>query len=210
MLTILKFCCSILVSKMKGGYTIKNNYKTCQEWLPFDKILDDGIIVSNNHYIKVIKIFPINYELKSNLEREAILNSYKLFLKVCDFDFQILIQSRKENFNSYISKLNKQILEERDSQLSKISKSYIDYIQNKNSIQNSSPKNFYILISSQNENYITDFNMKQIRNDLNSKYLSIKDALSRCGNIILDIDSRQDVEKIMLSFYNFRKCLTFI
>ena len=75
---------------------IKNNLKT-QDWLPFDKVLENGIIINKNSYIKIIKIKPINYDLKSNLEKEAILNSYKLFLKTCDFNIQILIQSKKEN-----------------------------------------------------------------------------------------------------------------
>ena len=77
-----------------------------QEWLPFDNILDDGIIkLKDERYIKIIKINPINYELKSELEKEAILNSYKIFLKTCDFNIQILIQSKKENLNNHILKL---------------------------------------------------------------------------------------------------------
>ena len=87
---------------MKGGVIIKLCSKTSQEWLLLDKVFDDGIFISNNRYVKIIKVFPINYELKSDLEKEAILNSYKLFLKVCDFDIQILIQSRKENLDSHI------------------------------------------------------------------------------------------------------------
>ena len=69
----------------------KNNL-SLQEWLPFDKIMDGGIIkLKNNDYIKIIKIIPINYNLKSELEKEAILNSYKIFLKTCNFNLQILI-----------------------------------------------------------------------------------------------------------------------
>lgn len=68
-----------------------------QDWLPFQKILDNGIIkLEENLYVKIIQINPINFNLKSELEKEAILNSYKLFLKTCNFDIQILIQSNKE------------------------------------------------------------------------------------------------------------------
>ena len=46
-----------------------------QEWIPIDKIFDNGIIkLKNKNYIKIIKINPINFSLKSNLEKEAILN----------------------------------------------------------------------------------------------------------------------------------------
>ena len=173
----------------------------------FDKILEDGILVSNNKYIKIIKVLPINYELKSDLEKEAILNSYKLFLKVCDFDIQILIQSRKESLDSYISQIRKQIEEEKNEKIFNVSNFYIEYIENQNKLQNSSSKNFYILFSSQIENNENEFNIKQVREDLNGKYLKIKDSLSRCGNLIFDINTRKDVEKIIYSFYNFRKSL---
>lgn len=176
----------------------------------FDKILEDGILVSNNKYIKIIKVLPINYELKSDLEKEAILNSYKLFLKVCDFDIQILIQSRKESLDSYISQIRKQIEEEKNEKIFNVSNFYIEYIENQNKLQNSSSKNFYILFNSQIENNENEFNIKQIREDLNSKYLKIRDSLSRCGNLIFDINTRKDVEKIIYSFYNFRKNLNLI
>ena len=204
-MTILKIRSNILVIEKKGGLTIKS----VQEWLLLDKILDDGIFVSNGKYIKMIKVFPINYELKSDLEKEAILNSYKLFLKICDFDIQILIQSRKENLDSHIIQIKNQIKDEKNEKLYDISNSYIEYIKDKNQHQNSSSKNFYILISSQIENSNNEFSIKTIREDLNNKYYKIKDSLSRCGNIVVDINNKSDVEKIMYSFYNFRKSLIF-
>lgn len=42
-----------------------------QEWIPFDKFLDKGIIkLKTNEYVKVLRVVPINYSLKSNLEKE--------------------------------------------------------------------------------------------------------------------------------------------
>lgn len=194
---------------MKGGGRIKN-VTSVQEWLPFDKILEDGIIVNKNKYIKLIKIIPINYDLKSNLEKESILNSYKLFLKICDFDIQILIQSKKENLDLYISHINEQIKSEMNSKLEIISKSYIDYIQNQNRVKNSSSKNFYILTSyhvenSNNEKELN--NTKIVKENLNERYFKIKETLSRCGNLVFEVSSRKETENIMYSFCNLRKSL---
>ena len=73
-----------------------------QEWLPFDKILENGIIrLKDSSYLKLLKIIPINFNLKSELEKEAILNSYNIFLKTCNFNFQILIQSNKEDLSKH-------------------------------------------------------------------------------------------------------------
>ena len=67
--------------------------------------------MKNNKYIKILKIIPINYNLKSDLEKNSILNSYQLFLKTCNFDIQILIQSTKDYilFNFYINSQSLQI-----------------------------------------------------------------------------------------------------
>ena len=61
---------------------MKNKINSVQEWLPYVYIYDNGIIkLKNNSFVKIIKVSPINFNLKSNLEKEAILNSYKTFLK---------------------------------------------------------------------------------------------------------------------------------
>lgn len=83
---------------------MKKKLNTVQKWLPFEKVLENGIIkLKNNSYVKILKISPINFNLKSNLEKESILNSYKIFLKTCNFDIQILIQSNKEDLSKHIS-----------------------------------------------------------------------------------------------------------
>ena len=86
--------------------------RSVQDWLPIQKILEKGIIkLKDSSYVKILKVIPINYNLKSELEKEAILNSYKIFLKTCNFDIQILIQSNKDYilFNFYINSQSLQI-----------------------------------------------------------------------------------------------------
>ena len=47
--------------------------KSIQEWISIDNISDDGIIkLKNQKYVKIMKIVPINYNLKSDLEKNAI------------------------------------------------------------------------------------------------------------------------------------------
>ena len=105
-----------------------NNNKniSIQEWLPIEKIFDNGIIkLKNNNYIKIIKIIPINYNLKSELEKEAILNSYKIFLKTCNFNLQILIQSNKEDLSQHISNIKNSVKKE-NNKIKEISEEYIN------------------------------------------------------------------------------------
>lgn len=174
-----------------------------QDWLPFQKILDNGIIkIEENLYVKIIQINPINFNLKSELEKEAILNSYKLFLKTCNFDIQILIQSNKEDLSKHISKINSQKNIEKEN-IKKISENYIGYIKRLNQNKKSSNKRFYIII----KNIKTHENIKteeMIIEELNDNFYKIKECLARCGNVVKDITTKDQIISLLYSFVNTR------
>ena len=176
-----------------------------QEWLPFDSILEKGIVkLKTNEYIKIINVIPINYNLKSELEKEGILNSYKTFLKTCNFDIQILIQSNKEDLSKHISKIKEKIKEENDLNLLKISEKYIEYITRLNNEKKSSSKNFYAIIKRMG-NVEQKEEEEIIISDLNEKFFKIKECLSRCGNTAIEIQTKEETKKILYSFFNTRK-----
>ena len=181
-----------------------NKIKSAQEWIPYKKILENGIVIlKDNSYIKIIKISPINFNLKSELEKEAILNSYKIFLKTCNFNFQILIQSNKEDLSKHIEDINKNSLNE-ENQIQNISKNYISYIQSLNHSKKSSSKNFYIILKYKNNNKeITNIQDLAIE-ELNDEYFKIKDCLSRCGNLVTDFSDKNQIISILFSFLNSR------
>lgn len=190
----------------KGGIKIlkKETLNSTQSWLQFNKILQNGIIKTNDKYVKIIKVIPINFNLKSEMEKEAILNSYKIFLKTFNSDLQILIQSKKEDLSKHISCVEFQKHNENDT-VQKISQNYIYYIKELNKKKKSSTKNFYIIIKSQNTNKeVEDFEALAC-DELNEKYLKIKDCLVRCGNRIINIDNKEDVINILFSFLNSQK-----
>lgn len=190
---------------------IKIKEKTTKEWIPLEKIYKDGTIkLKNNNYIKIIKIMPINYNLKSELEKKSIINSYKIFLKTCNFPIQILIQSKKENLDDHILKIQKNI--EKNKKIEDIGKEYIKYIKSINLSKKSSTKEFYIVINNEKNN--TKNNTKNnieieeiIKNELNEKYFKIKECLSRCGNSVQEISEKEETIKILFSFLNTRKNL---
>ena len=187
------------------GVWVFINKKTVQEWLPIKQIFKDGIIESeNNYYIKILEVIPINYNLKSDLEKEAILNSYKIFFKTCNFDIQILIQSNKEDLSHHISKIRKNILKKENKYLKNLAENYIQYISSLNINKKSASKKFYIIIKNNPINK-NEKNIEIIRQDLNEKYLKIKECLSRCGNKVIVLDEKEEILKIFFSFLNTKK-----
>ncbi len=183
---------------------IKN--KTLQEWLPIKEIDKKGVVkLKNNNLIKIIKVNPINYNLKSDLEKESILNSYKIFLKTCNFDIQILIQSNKEDLSHHINNIQNNISKKENKYLEKISKNYIQYINKINSERKSSSKDFYIIISNENKKNNNIQTEELLKNDLKEKYFKIKECLSRTGNSVQEISNREKIEKLFFSILNVKK-----
>lgn len=177
-----------------------------QQWLPLEEILENGIIkINKNKYIKILKIIPINYNLKSNLEKKTILNSYKILLKTCNFNIQILIQSNKEDLSQHISNIEKNIDKKENKYLKEISENYIKFIQNLNYSRSSASKDFYLIIS--NENLENFDSIEIIENDLKEKYFKIKECLSRCGNDVIELNNKKIILKIFYSLLNTRKFL---
>lgn len=156
--------------------------------------------MKNGNYVKIIKVIPINFNLKSDLEKDSILNSYKIFLKTCNFDIQIIVQSNKEDLSNHIYKIkNKCKLE--SNEIINISENYITYIENLNSKKSSSSKNYFILIKkspivkeNNNENIII--------NELNDRFYKIKECLARCGNSVFEINKRESIINILNTFFN--------
>ena len=142
---------------------------------------------------------PINFNLKSNLEKEAILNSYKIFLKTCNFDMQILVRSTQEDISKQINMVKNKVEDENEN-LKQISEEYIKYLKNLIQNKESSSKQFFILI----KNIPEKNDEKIVQEDLNDKYLKIKECLSRCGNFVYEIDSKEDVQMLLSSFFKIQ------
>ncbi len=192
---------------MKNVFNLKENNNTVQDWLPIEKIFNNGIVkLKNGNYIKIIKIIPINYNLKSELEKEAILNSYKIFLKTCNFNLQILIQSNKEDLSKHISSVNNSTKKE-SKNIKKIADDYINFLNELNINKKSATKNFFIIIK-KDKKIIEKNNFENINNmesiifdELNDDFLKIKDTLSRCGNLIIDVNNKNICKNILFSFF---------
>ncbi len=192
---------------MKGGKNIKE--KTAQEWIPVDSFDKEGFIkMKNLDIIKVLKVEPINYNLKSDLEKESILNSYKIFLKTCNFNIQIIIQSNKQDLSEHINQIEKNIQKKENKIIKNLGKKYIKFINDINSSKKNSSKIFYLIISDNLKKIENASNAEEIiKADLKEKYFKVKECLARCGNSVTEVESKNELIEIIDSFLNARKYL---
>jgi len=191
--------CFIIYLILEKGEWLNLKQKSSQSYYPYQTILDNGIIKLDDGYIKIIKVYPINYELKSNLEKEAILNNYKLFLKTCNFNFQILIQSKKENLSNYISNLK--INTNGNEKIARLSNDYLAYISALEQENKSSSKEFFIILKVGFNEHHKNEEENLAQNELLDQFYKIKETLSRCGNMVQQIESAKETEEFLKDFY---------
>jgi hypothetical protein len=168
-----------------------------QSWFCVEDILENGtILTKENSKIRILKIEPINFFLRSEMEKEVVLNSYKNIFKSINFDIQIIIQSTKEDLSTnidYIKSKNKEVLNQQSSR-QQLLNNYIEYIESLNQIKKSNNKNFYIVIKESPE-----------QNQLDEKVNKIKELLERCGNRGAVINSKNELIKVIETFYKIRR-----
>lgn len=126
-------------------------------------------------------------------------------MKTCNFDIQIVIQSSKSDLSKQISKIKEAVNKENNLNLLKISEKYINFITKINNEKKSSSKNFYIIIKSIPSQELKENGEKIAISELNENFFKIKECLSRCGNMAYEITEKEELKKILFSFFNTRK-----
>ena len=151
-----------------------------------------------------MKIIPINFNLKTQMEKEAILNSYKIFLKTCNFDIQILIQSKKEDLSNHIKNIKKNSQKEKSKIIKKYIEKYNEFIQEKNNKNKAATKNIFLIIKNNELKTNNQQNEENIIQELDEKYFKIKESLNRCGNTVIEL-SKDESKNVIFSFLNSKK-----
>lgn len=167
---------------------------------PIKNIYNGVIETKDKRLCKVIEVYPINFYLKSVSEQESILYQYKNFLNMCNFDIQILVQSKKKDLDNHILKIEKNIELEKDEKIKKLMEEYINMI-NSEVKKSAITKRFFIIFSS--DILGKNFSKNRALLDLEEKTLKIKNALLSCGNDIREFDKdNKELINIIYTYMN--------
>lgn len=82
------------VDPKAGDKTEDPTIKTVQEFVPFEDIRDNTIVLSNHKYRAVIECSATNYNLKTPAERSIIEASFQRFLNTVTFPITFFLQTR--------------------------------------------------------------------------------------------------------------------
>ncbi|OGN16113.1 MAG: hypothetical protein A3J47_03345 [Candidatus Yanofskybacteria bacterium RIFCSPHIGHO2_02_FULL_43_22] len=120
--------------------------QTTSQLVPISDIREGIVILKNGSLRMVLGVSAINFELRSNDEQVAILQSFQRFLNSADFPIQMVISSRKLIIDTYLKTVD-QIAESTDNELMKIQASeYSRFVKELSSLSNIMSKKFYVVL----------------------------------------------------------------
>lgn len=185
------------------------NKLSVQNWLPVSDVKDGVVILKNGKYIKLIEVIPINFRLKTFQEKKSILINYKGFLKGCNFDLQIFIQSRRANIDPHLKMMAAFYSKEVNENVKIMNAGYTNLLRDLASKKKSISRRFFIVVP-----YVkpVDISIKNIKfddivQDLNQKCDKIRDFLKKCGNKTIErktLDENRELMNVYYSLLNIR------
>ncbi len=120
--------------------------QSTHQFVDVKEIRNGTVVLKNGNFRGVLMVSSLNFSLKSNDEKKAIINSFQNLLNSLDFTTQIIIHSRPLNLSEYFSFL-KEKQGEQDNELLKIQTSeYLDFVDELIELSNIMSKFFYIVV----------------------------------------------------------------
>jgi len=119
---------------------------SCQQHIKIAEIQDNTMTLKDGGIRSILKISPVNFDLKSEDEQNGIIYSYQEFLNTLEFPIQIVIKSKKLDIDGYLEKMNKIYTDQTSDLLKTLTSNYIEYIAKLVEIADIMQKEFYIVI----------------------------------------------------------------
>ncbi len=198
------------------------NAKATQDFVPIENIRDGIMELRDGSLRAVILASSINFSLKSEDERTAILLQFQDFVNSLDFSIQILAQSRRLDIRPYLALLENQ----RKNQLNNLMKiqiqEYIEFIKSFTENTNIMTKSFFVIVpyspsviqtkkgfsggllsknssSSISENSAEKF--EENRTQLEQRVSVVEQGLTRCGIRIARLGT-EEITELLYKIFN--------
>lgn len=95
----------LLFGKQLAQIQMAQYQNSTQKWLPIADIQEGVVITKDGRYIKILEVLPVNFELKSPIERQNIIYYYASYLKIAPDNLQIKVLTQKADIEGYVNRL---------------------------------------------------------------------------------------------------------
>jgi type IV secretory pathway VirB4 component len=117
-----------------------------QAFLPFAEVKKGVVVMKDGSLRAVILVSSLNFALKSDDEKNAILMSYQSFLNSLDFPIQLIAYSRKIDLSAYLAQVQAAAGEQTNPLIKVQTEEYQKFITELLESSNIMEKRFYVVV----------------------------------------------------------------
>lgn len=159
----------------------------------------DGILIlPNNEYCAILKVSSLNFELRSEEEQDAIMDTYESFLNSVGSSLQILIRTREIDMDKYLDDLKLRLDDEPEQIYRDQLKNYDEFIRTLIQSNKILTRHFYIVVPYHARNK-ADFEL--VKEQIGLKLDIVAKGMMRIGMHTKELSSLETLE-LFYSFYS--------
>lgn len=159
----------------------------------------DGILMlPNNEYRAILQVSSLNFELRSEEEQDAIMDTYESFLNSVGSSLQILIRTREIDMDKYLEDLKIRLDDEKEQVYRDQLQNYDEFIRTLIQSNKILTRHFYIVVPYHASNK-ADFEL--VQEQLNLKLDIVAKGMMRIGMHTKELSSLETLD-LFYSFYS--------
>jgi hypothetical protein len=155
-------------------------------------------MLPGNQYRAVLHVSSLNFELKSEDEQDAIIDTYESFLNSVGSNLQILIRTREIDMDKYLEDLRERLHGEKEAIYRSQLKNYDEFVRSLITTNKILTRHFYLVIPFTASSK-TEFEL--IREQLGLKVDIVAKGMTRLGMHTRQLTSLEILD-LFYSFYN--------
>ncbi len=189
--------------------------KATQEFVPIREVRDGIVVLKDGTMRGVLLASSLNFSLKSDDERNAIILQFQDFLNSLDFAVQISIQSRRLDIRPYIALLEDRYKEQMNDLMKIQTREYIDFIRKFTETTSIMTKSFFVVVpydpaiidikstkitgifqkkTTGEQEKTKQQSFEENRTQLEQRVSVVEQGLSRCGIRVVRLGTEEVIE----------------
>jgi hypothetical protein len=177
----------------------KSNAKvSSRKQIDIQGVRDGVLLLPNNQYRLILKVSAINFELKSEDEQDALIDTYQSFLNSLSCGLQILIRVREMDMEKYVHDLKARLSGEKELVYRDQITYYTDFVSKLARNNRILARHFYVVVPYEARDE-TDF--EYVKEQLYLNCDIVGKGLARLGMQTLSLSSLEVLD-LFYAYYN--------
>ncbi len=174
-----------------------NNRKSSRGQIAIEGVREGIVILPKHRYARILQVSSINFELMSEEEQDALIDTYRSFLNSLNISFQILVRVREMDVDRYLESFRTKTANEKEKIYKTQAENYVQFVQKLVKSNKILSRTFYIVISAQ----ITDKDFDVVMSALKLYTDMVTKGLGRMGMHVRTLNSLESLD-MFYSFYS--------